>query len=130
MTALVAGMPGPNVRITRMRSDISHAAMTTDFLLQASADQSELSNTRVVTKSVNEQCPVYQNCEIVGTAPPAQAQAQTALNGGGGKTGLMGCAAAPKQAALGATRVALPVAGAIGLIAASALRRRRRKSKR
>src|ERR1019366_827522 len=57
VTALFAGMNPPNVRVTRIRSDISHAAMTTDFVLQASADQSELTNVRQVTKSVNEQCP-------------------------------------------------------------------------
>ena len=62
IAALFAGMPGPNVRVTRMRSDISHAAMTTDFVLQASADQSELSNVRNVTKSVNLVCPVYPDC--------------------------------------------------------------------
>ena len=53
------GHPGSNVRVTRMRSDISHAAMTKDFVLQASADQSELSNVRNVTQSVNLVCPVY-----------------------------------------------------------------------
>ena len=37
----------PTVRITRMRSDIAHTAMTVDFVLQASADQSELSNLRI-----------------------------------------------------------------------------------
>ena len=46
IAALFAGMNGPTVRVTRMRSDISHAAMTADFVLQASPDQSELSNIR------------------------------------------------------------------------------------
>jgi hypothetical protein len=49
LAALFAGMAAPNARLTRMRSDISHAAMTTDFTLAASADQSELANVRRVT---------------------------------------------------------------------------------
>jgi hypothetical protein len=75
------------VRITRIRSDISHAAMTTDFVLTASADQSELSNVRVVTQQINEQCPVYDQCTIVGTGTKAQAQAsidETSAGIGGG----------------------------------------------
>jgi hypothetical protein len=35
--------------------------MTKDFVLTASSDQSELSNLRNVTKSVNLVCPVYGN---------------------------------------------------------------------
>ncbi len=74
VNALFAGMTGPNVRVTRMRSDISHAAMTTDFVLQASADQSELSNIRNVTESVNLQCLVYSpgTCGVVGYGAPPQ----------------------------------------------------------
>ncbi|HXN31838.1 MAG TPA: DUF2330 domain-containing protein, partial [Polyangiaceae bacterium] len=56
LTALFAGISAPNVRITRMRSDIAHAAMTADLVLQASADQSELSNIRTLTRGVNEVC--------------------------------------------------------------------------
>jgi len=62
IAALFAGLSGSNVRVTRIRSDIAHAAMTKDFVLQASADQSELSNVRNVTQSVNLVCPVYNNC--------------------------------------------------------------------
>lgn len=56
LTALFAGITAPNVRITRMRGDIAHAAMTANLVLQASADQSELSNVRTVTQGVNEVC--------------------------------------------------------------------------
>jgi len=48
IAALFGGMSGSNVRVTRMRSDISHAAMNVDFVLRASADQAELSNSRNV----------------------------------------------------------------------------------
>lgn len=67
IAALFAGMAGPTVRVTRMRSDIAHAAMTTDFLVKASADQSELSNIRNVTSSVNLSCPQYPSCGIFGS---------------------------------------------------------------
>jgi hypothetical protein len=69
-TALFAGVVGPNATITRMRSDVAHAAMTVDFVLQASADQSQLSNVRNPTQQINLQCPVYGNdCTVIGTGP-------------------------------------------------------------
>jgi MYXO-CTERM domain-containing protein len=80
---LFAGMAGPSVRVTRIRSDISHAAMTTDFVLQASQDQSALSNVRQATQSINEQCPIYgPDCSIVGNGTPAQAAASGPPSGG------------------------------------------------
>jgi len=82
VNALFAGMAGPNVRVTRIRSDIAHAAMTSDFVLQASADQSELSNVRNVTRSVNLTCPIYNGCSVVGTGTPAQASASVSGRGG------------------------------------------------
>ncbi len=63
---LFAGMNGPNVRITRMRADITHEAMNVDFVLRASDDQSEVSNVRAVTQSVNLTCPTYQGCGPLG----------------------------------------------------------------
>jgi hypothetical protein len=65
VAALFAGLQGPNARITRVRSDIAHAAMTSDLLFQASADQSELSNSRTVTQSINLVCPTY-TCGAAG----------------------------------------------------------------
>jgi len=62
IAALFAGLSGSTVRVSRMRSDISHTAMTKDFVLQASSDQSELSNVRNVTQSVNFVCPSYGSC--------------------------------------------------------------------
>jgi len=119
VTALFAGMAGPNVRVTRIRSDIAHAAMTADFVLQASADQSELSNVRNVTRSVNLTCPVYNGCSVVGTGTPAQAAASVAGPGG--------CSASlpPRRGAAATLGV---IAGALGLVAARLLRARRRRS--
>jgi hypothetical protein len=96
IAALFAGMTGPTVRISRMRSDISHAAMTSDFILQASADQSELSNIRNVTQSINLTCPIYQDCQVVGQGTPAQAAASVATNGMGAGGG--GCITSPRAA--------------------------------
>ncbi len=90
IAALFAGINGPNVRVTRIRSDISHAAMTTDFVLQASSDQSELSNQRVVTQSVNLQCPIYNGCQVVGYGSESAAAASVSGSGGG-------CATAAKS---------------------------------
>ena len=53
INALFVGLTGPSVRVTRIRSDIAHTAMTSDLLFQASADQSEVPNVRTVTQSVN-----------------------------------------------------------------------------
>jgi uncharacterized protein (TIGR03382 family) len=76
LTTLFAGIARPSARFTRIRSDISHAAMTADFVLQASHDQSELPTVRQVTQSINEQCPMYgSDCSIIGTGTPAQAAA-------------------------------------------------------
>jgi hypothetical protein len=119
LNTLFAGMAGPSVRVTRMRSDISHAAMTTDFVLQASQDQSEVSNVRHVTQSINEQCPVYGNdCSIVGTGTPAQAAA-SGPHGGGCSTSASGREQWPSD--LGA------VAGVLGLIALRVKQLRRRR---
>ncbi len=105
IAALFAGLFGSNVRVTRMRSDISHAAMTKDFVLQASTDQSELSNVRNVTKSVNLSCPVYPSCE--------------------------GCQASPQSSVGPATSfAAVTVAGMMGLALVRLVRSRRRSSRR
>ncbi len=82
INALFAGMAGQSVRITRIRSDILHSAMTADFVIQASADQSELSNVRNVTQSVNLTCPIYNGCNVVGTGTPAQAADSIAQTSG------------------------------------------------
>jgi uncharacterized membrane protein YgcG len=94
VAALFAGLSGSTVRVTRIRSDIAQTAMTSDFVLQASSDQSELSNVRNVTQSVNLTCPVYSGCNVVGTGTPGQAQAsvdagatQGASSSGGSSTG-------------------------------------------
>jgi hypothetical protein len=120
LRALFAGMVAPTVRVTRMRSDIAHAQMTVDLRLQASADQSELSNVRTVTKSMNETCPVYNGCTVVGTGTRAQAEASVSGHG---------CAAS-WQSNRGSTAAFWAIAGMISLTAARVARTRRRATRR
>ena len=128
IAALFAGMAAPNVRVTRMRSDISHAAMTTDFVVTASADQSELTNIRTLTQSVNETCPVYNGCTYVGTGTPAQA---TAAQGNGGPESF-GCTTVARPAASSSSNrmggIAIASLGALGLVIMR-IRRQRKNSR-
>jgi hypothetical protein len=118
INALFVGLSGPSVRVTRIRSDIAHAAMTADFILQASADQTELSNVRNVTQGVNLTCPIYSGCNQVGTGTLAQAQASVSGNSGG-------CSAAlAPRGGLASTLVAF--ASLIALAAVRLVQSRRR----
>jgi hypothetical protein len=104
------------VRITRMRSDISHSAMTTDFYLQAATDQSELSNDRNVTKSTNAPvCPTYPACPATSTA--------SATNGN--SAGGSGCTTMPRRE--NSSGMILTFIGLFGLIFTRVIRVRRRK---
>ncbi len=80
---LFGGLDGSTVRVTRMRSDIAHAAMNVDLVLRASADQTELTNIRVVTQTLHVQCPIYQDCRVVGTGNPEDAARANAQNKSG-----------------------------------------------
>ena len=124
IAALFAGMTGPTVRVTRIRSDISHAAMTADLILKASVDQSNLSNVRNVTNSVNLTCPIYNGCNQVGTGTPAQAAASVQGSGGG-------CATAPEATSRGGIAWAFAAIFGLGAVGAGrTLVARRRRSKR
>ena len=145
INALFAGLTASTVRVTRIRSDIAQAAMTSDFVLQASADQSELSNVRNVTQSVNLTCPLFDGCMVIGTGTLAQAQAS--VDGGGAEFGASGaggagppsgtptskasggssgCATSAGRASSGVAFGAL--AGMLGLVVGRAIRLRRRRS--
>jgi hypothetical protein len=79
MKALFYGIASAASRVTRMRSDLAHAALDADLVMTASQDQSTLSNVRQVTKELNEPlCPVYSadGCSQVGQAPRSEAQAR------------------------------------------------------
>jgi MYXO-CTERM domain-containing protein len=125
LAVMFAGIAAPNVRVTRMRSDVAQSALSVDMSLQASADQSELSNAHIAQKEIGEpQCAIYSaaTCGQVGTAPRSQAQAQAAAQAasvGGG-----GCATTPPRDRTSATFAAL---FALSGIVAFRLRQRRRR---
>lgn len=80
LAALFAGLPA-DVRVTRMRADLTRAALDQDLTLGASTEKGELSNVRTIRKEAQEPlCPVYRDCQVVGQAPRSQAAAQTAAN--------------------------------------------------
>jgi hypothetical protein len=147
ITALFVGLSGPNVRVTRIRSDIAHSAMTKDFVLQASADQSELSNVRNVTQSINETCPSQPSCTgasgttatggTTGTSSGSSgiSSAGAAADGGAAlgsaprpsSNSSWGCGAAAASTAGGpASAGALAMAGALAALFAGRIIRRRR----
>lgn len=82
LETLFHGIQNGEARVTRLRSDVARAALATDLTLNASSDQSVLSNQRIVTKELNQPlCPVYVNCKQAGTAPRDQAAAASSGNG-------------------------------------------------
>jgi Uncharacterized protein conserved in bacteria (DUF2330) len=119
IATLFAGLDATNVRVTRMRSDIAHAAMNVDFVLQASSDQSQITNVRNVTTSINESCPIYQGCKIVGQGSPEEAAA--AQNSGGHES--FGCATGPARA----HDFTFAALAGLGLVGVHVARRRRKR---
>jgi len=129
ITALFAGLTGPTVRVTRIRSDIAQTAMTSDFVLEAASDQSDLSNIRNITQSVNLTCPIYNGCNVVGTGTLAQAQASVGDGGAGGTGGGGGGGCAASAQGSGSRGVGLgALAGILGLFVGRAIRVRRRRA--
>lgn len=126
IAALFAGMSGPNVRITRMRSDISHAAMTSDFILKASPDQGEITNIHNLTNAVNLTCPVYDGCNVVGQVPADEANARAASGSGSNES--FGCATTPAKS-FKMTDLTWPLTGVFGMALALRVLRIRRKNK-
>ncbi len=123
LAVLFAGITQPNVRITRMRSDVAQSALSVDMILGASTDQSELSNVHVAQQQIGEpQCPVYNTttCAQIGTAPRSQAEAAQASAGGSS-----GCSTTQPQ---NDTKTTLAILFALGGVAAFRIRRKRRAS--
>jgi hypothetical protein len=122
LAIMLAGIAAPNVRITRMRSDVAQAALSADMILQASADQSELTNVHTAQQEIGEpQCVVYgSQCEEIGTVPRSQASAGAAA---GASADGGGCATAPPR---GRTEATLGVVLALLGVLRLRLRYRRR----
>ena len=97
VAALLEGqMPTP--RITRLRTDLAHDALSVDLSLNASQDQGEVSNIRQASKDLNRPpCPTYEPCPLglagfVGAGCAAQPQSSTGdafLLGGLGILGIV-----------------------------------------
>ncbi len=117
LAAVFTGIAGPSFRLTRLRADLAQSALASDLALQASSDQSELTNVRVAAGRVNGPvCPVYNGCTVVGSAPLGES------TGAGSASGCSTSAALPTD---GATAAGL--AGVLGLVVLGAARARRRR---
>ena len=78
LSTLFPGGDQSEVFVTRMRSDLSRAALANDLIVQASADQSILSNIYNVTQSVNAPtCPA-----VPSPCPPCGGGVGGASSGG------------------------------------------------
>jgi hypothetical protein len=118
--------PGGNqgsVRVTRMRGDMSRAALATDLVLQAPTNDAVISNIYQVTKSVNAPaCPV---CQCGGSSGPFTGSSSSGSGSGGlGGNSSGGCAAVgsePHNVSLD-----LIVAGVVG-VALVGMRNRRKR---
>ena len=133
---LAAIFPNSNqatVRVTRMRADLAHAALANDLALQASADQSDVSNFYQVTQSVNApSCgPVPNPCPPCGGFGSSGGFG-AGIGGSGGATttevsssghSSLGCTAVPSQEHGGAW-LDLALAGLLGVSLVRARRRR------
>ncbi|MGD0528976.1 MAG: DUF2330 domain-containing protein [Polyangiaceae bacterium] len=99
------------VRITRMRADLSRAALATDLSLQASSDQSDISNIYQVTQSVN--APV---CPPVPDPCPPCSGSSTGGSGSssGGVLGTMGGSSSSSGSSAGQQSFGCSAVGADG----------------
>jgi hypothetical protein len=132
LTTCFGGTTG-YVRITRMRADLSSAALARDLVLQAASYQGPLSNLYSVTKEVNRPtCPTYAPCP---SSPGGSSGVGTSGSGsgGGGRDGGAsadpsggggGCACAVRS---GGARDAWPELGASFLLGLSVWRTQRRR---
>jgi len=114
---LFAGIAKPNVRVTRMRSDVAHSALSADMYLQAASDSSEMSNLHTPEKQVGKPpcvCSVGTGTGSGGVRGP----------GGGGGTNGAGCNTTGSLDDASTTLVGL---FALSGFVAARLRRRSRK---
>lgn len=119
LTTLFKGMKRPNVRVTRMRADLAHHALSADLTIQPASDQTELSNLYNPAQILGEPlCPIYdQSCNQIGEAPRSQAGASTSS----------GCSTTAVQTSLGSQVITL---GCIGIVGGGMLRSRRKRRAR
>jgi hypothetical protein len=141
LDVLFGGAPArqTTVRVTRMRADLAHSALSKDLRVQASSDQTLVSNVVQVTREKSPPaCPVYDDkCTIIGNAPRPEAEkknkalsdphfagAPSAPGDASGKK-LLSCGATPRSTS--SSEGSLLVAAAI---AAAAIARRKGRDPR
>jgi hypothetical protein len=88
-----------SVRITRMRGDLSHAALANDLVLQASQDQTPLSNVYQVGKSTN--VPACPQCPSCGGSSTGGSSGIGIGSSGGSGDGGAGSGTSPGQESFG-----------------------------
>lgn len=129
LATLFPGGDQSEVFVTRIRGDLSHAALANDLVVEASADQSILSNQYFVTQSINAPaCPAVPN-----PCPPCAYGNGGSSSGGifgdvgsgtSGTSGGSGCSTTPEDR--GGANGGIILAGLV--VAAIALNRGRRRA--
>ncbi len=137
---------GATVRVTRMRADLAHAALASDLVLGASADQSTVSTTYTVTNAVNvPACPNPPVCPC-GSDPGIGSVGSSSSGVVGGSSGsssgfgdappgtthssknAFGCTASPGDSS--GSGLDLVVTGMVGAAFIGSRLRRQRRSRR
>jgi hypothetical protein len=110
------------VRVTRLRADLAHAALATDLTVAASTDQGELARTRQPKHETGQPlCPVYQECTQTGQLPRDEAIKANAANAGSSESD--GCTTTKRGGNAGLSLLLGFVAVAVG----RAVRQRRKQ---
>jgi hypothetical protein len=125
MDTLFAGIAQGQEHVTRVRADLARAALGSDLVLQASADQALLSNVRQPKQEKGSpQCPIYQNCVQVGLGTREEAQQAVDAYKGNGKESFS-CATAGKSS----VEWSVTFSALAGFVGIAALRRRKNNKK-
>jgi hypothetical protein len=131
-TLLGGAMNMVSARVTSLRADLSRAALADDLVVQASQDQSTLSNALYVTNTANlPPCPVYPEPPPCPTTPdqcpppPVCPNLPPAANAPNGETdGFASCATTSSNAA---SPEAIGSIAFLAIIVGARMRRRRAK---
>jgi hypothetical protein len=127
MQALFANMQ--STRVTRVRSDLSRAALAEDLVVHAPPGQEVLPNVRQPKKELGQPtCPVYDpnTCQQTGTAPRDEAIAKANASSTGES---FSCATSASRTSFGTFATAGSLAGFFGLALVRARRRRKNVAK-
>jgi MYXO-CTERM domain-containing protein len=124
---------GSSVRITRLRADLSRAALASDLALKPATDPSVLSSQYTVTKSVNAPvcpnppvcpCGAFPNGGSSSGTPTASGSGSGAGGSGATTAGGSGCSTSPSEP--GGSGVDFLLVGIAGAMVYGSRRRRRR----